>query len=127
MRCYIVPWIGGGKSYFTEAELPNVIGPDKAKLLTSEFPAMYCVGRSECDFYYVSTTFLGHSFNGCEPPTPFESMAFMKENGEINFMDIDRMQATTWENAENNHRVLVERYLTKLPDDWPKLEWWRMD
>lgn len=127
MRCYIVPWIGGGKSYFTEDELPNVIGAVRAKVMTREFPRMYSVGCSECDHYYVSTTFLGQSFSGCGPPTPFESMVFKKENGEINFMDIACMRATTWENAENDHRVLVERYLTKLPDDWPKLKWKVMD
>ena len=129
MRCYIVPWIGGGKSYFTEAELPDVIGPDKAKLLTREFPAMYSVGCSECDHYYVSTTFLGHTFNSLEgePPTPFETMVFRKENGEVNFMDIACRRSTTWENAENDHRELTERYLTELPGDWPKLKWERMD
>ena len=124
MRCYIVPWIGGGKSYFTEAELPNVVGPDKANML---IPCMYSVGCSECDHYYVSTTFLGYYWDGCGPPNPFETMVFRKENGEVNFADIACRRSTTWENAEFDHRVLVERYLTKMPDDWPKLESWRID
>ena len=123
MRCYIVPWIGGGKSSFTEAELPNVVGSYKAKLLTSAYPAMYNVGCSECDHYYVSTTFLGYCFNDYGPPEPFETMVFRKENGEVNFTDITCRRSTTWENAERNHRELTERFLTELPGDWPKLEW----
>lgn len=128
MRCYIVPWIGGGKSYFTEDELPHVVGSYRATLLTRTFPVRYSVGRSECDHYYISTSFLGYCHNGCGPPTPFETMVFRQENGEVDYgMELAVRRASTWENAEHDHRELAEMYLTKLPDDWPKLKWERMD
>ena len=64
------------------------------------------VGLDQCGPYHVSTVWLGldHSFGG-PVPLIFETMVLDDDSN-----DVEMARYSTWEQAEEGHRVMVERY-----------------
>jgi len=72
------------------------------------------VAKTTLPGHVVSTVFLGldHSFNDSDPPLLFETMVFASDSAGsiIDYRDLDMARCSTWEQAEAQHDVMVQKY-----------------